>query len=74
MRLLEFYRDGFRTAKRRDGLAYTVGNFPVKSKTRVSWLQADAPHASYTVDRRLDAMEFQISELRALVDTLYRGA
>ncbi|WP_369175679.1 hypothetical protein, partial [Burkholderia pseudomallei] len=28
-RLLELYRDGFKTAKRRDGLAYTVGNIPV---------------------------------------------
>lgn len=73
-RLLELYRDGFKTAKRHDGLAYTVGNIPVKPKTRVSWLQADAPHASYTADRWLDAMEFQFSELKALVDTLYRGA
>jgi hypothetical protein len=71
-RLLEFYRDGFRTAKRHDGLAYTVGHFPVKSKTRLSWLSADAPHESYNVDRHLDAMEFQISELRHLVETLYR--
>lgn len=73
-RLIDLYRDGFRTAKRSDGLAYTVGNFPVKPKTRLSWLQADAPHASYTADRPLDAMEFQISELRTLVDKLYRGA
>ncbi|MEB5964231.1 hypothetical protein [Comamonas testosteroni] len=73
-RLLEFYRDGFKTAKRHDGLAYTVGNVPVRPSTRLSWLPADAPHASYNADRHLDAMEFQISELRHLVDTLYRGA
>ncbi|MCD5982355.1 hypothetical protein [Pseudomonas sp. CDFA 610] len=73
-RLLELYRDGFRTANRSDGLAYTVGHFPVSPKTRLSWLQADAPHTSYNVDRRLVAMEFQLSELRALVETLYRGA
>ena len=73
-RLLELYRDGFKSVKRSDGLAYTVGNSPVKPKTRLSWLQANAPHASYTVDRQLDAMEFQITELKVLVDTLYRGA
>lgn len=73
-RLLELYRDGFKTAERRDGLAYTVGNSPVRPATRVSWLPVDAPHPSYTVDRRFDAMEFQLEDLEGLVDTLYRGA
>lgn len=73
-RLLELYREGFKTAKRRDGLAYTVGHSPVKPVTRVSWLPANAPHASYTADRRFDAMEFQLSDLEGLVNTLYRGA
>lgn len=72
-RLLELYRDGFRTAKRRDGLAYTVGNSPVRPPTRMSWLPVDGPHASYTADRRFDAMEFQLEDLEGLVDTLYRG-
>jgi len=73
-RLLELYRDGFRTAKRRDGLAYTVGHWPVRPASRVSWLPSDAPHTSYTADRRFDAMEFQLEDLKGLVDTLYRGA
>lgn len=73
-RLLELYRDGFRTAKRRDGLAYTVGNSPVRPATRVSWLPVNNPHPSYTADRRFDAMEFQLEDLEGLVDTLYRGA
>lgn len=73
-RLLELYRDGFRSAKRRDGLAYTVGGSPVRLATRVSWLPVDAPHPSYTADRRFDAMEFQLEDLEGLVDTLYRGA
>lgn len=73
-RLLELYRDGFRTAKRRDGLAYTVGGSPVRPATRVSWLPVDAPHPSYTAGRRFDAMEFQLEDLEGLVDTLYRGA
>jgi hypothetical protein len=73
-RLLELYRDGFRTAKRRDGLAYTVGHWPVRPASRMSWLPSDAPHNSYTADRRFDAMEFQLEDLKGLVDTLYRGA
>ncbi|MCH2240174.1 MAG: hypothetical protein MK060_20075 [Blastomonas sp.] len=73
-RLLELYRDGFRTAKRRDGLAYTVGHWPVRPASRASWLPSDAPHKSYTADRRFDAMEFQLEDLKGLVDTLYRGA
>jgi hypothetical protein len=72
-RLLELYRDGFRTAERCDGLAYTVGNSPVKPAERVSWLPVDAPHPSYTATRRFEAMEFQLEDLEGLVDTLYRG-
>lgn len=73
-RLLELYRDGFRTAKRRDGLAYTVGDSPARPATRVSWLPVNAPHSSYTANRRFDAMEFQLEDLNGLVDTLYREA
>lgn len=73
-RLLELYRDGFRTAARRDGLAYTVGNSPARPRTRLSWLPVDAPHPSYTADRQFDAMEFQLEDVEGLVDTLYRGA
>lgn len=73
-KLLELYREGFKTAKRRDGLAYIVGHSPVRPATRVSWLPANAPHASYTANRRFEAMEFQLSDLKGLVNTLYRGA
>ena len=73
-RLLKLYRDGFRTVERLDGLAYTVGHSPVRTKSRVSWLPSDAPHTSYIADRRFEAMEFQLEDLRGLVDTLYRGA
>jgi len=72
-RLMELYRDGFRTVKRRDGLAYATGDSPVRPATRVSWLPADSPHSAYTADRRFDAMEFQLEDLEGLVDTLYRG-
>ncbi len=73
-RLLEFYRDGFRTAKRSDGLTYAVGNMPQRPATRVSWLPPNAPHPSYTSKRRFDAMEFQLEDIEGLVDILYRGA
>ena len=73
-RLTAFYSEGFRTAKRRDGLSYTVGHWPVKPATRVSWLPHAAPHPSYTAKRRLEAMEFQLEDLEGLVDILYRGA
>ncbi|MFA5664242.1 hypothetical protein, partial [Castellaniella sp.] len=53
-RLLELYGEGFKTVKRSDGLAYAVGNRPVRPKTRVSWLPDDAPHKSYIADRPLE--------------------
>ena len=73
-RLLELYKEGFKTARRRDGLVYTVGQSPKRPATRVSWLPVDAPHPFYTLTRRFDAMEFQLEDLDGLVDTLYRGA
>ncbi|EEW24269.1 hypothetical protein [Rhodobacter ferrooxidans] len=73
-RLIAFYSEGFRTAKRSDGLSYTVGHWPVKPAARVSWLPHAAPHPSYTAKRRLEAMEFQLEDLKGLVDILYRRA
>lgn len=73
-RLLEFYRDGFKTAQHRNGLAYTVGHWPVSPATRLSWLTPDGPHAAYTSSRPLEAMELQLSDLPGLVETLYREA
>lgn len=71
-RLIGLYNEGFRTAKRRDGLSYAVGHWPVKPATRMSWLSHAAPHPSYTATRRLEAMEFQLEDLEGLVDILYR--
>lgn len=72
-RLLIFWREGYRKAKRRDGLAYAVGHRPVKDKARISWLPADGPHEAYTGGRWLEAMEFQFEDLEGLVDLLYRS-
>jgi hypothetical protein len=73
-RLLKFYNEGFRTAKSRDGLAYTVGAAPKQPVSRVSWLPPAAPHSTYTATRRFDGMEFQLEDLDGLVNALYRGA
>jgi hypothetical protein len=73
VRLLNFWREGYRKANRRDGLAYAVGHWPVKDKSRISWLPPEAPHAAYTGGRWLEAMEFQFEDLRGLVDLLYRS-
>lgn len=72
-RLLAFWKEGFRKAERRDGLAYAVGHRPVKDKTQVSWLPAAAPHEAYTGGRLLEAMEFQLEDLEGLVELLYRS-
>ena len=71
--LLQFYREGFKTAARHDGLAYTVGNSPIVPITRISWLPHDAPHPAYTLQRNLEAMEFQFENLDGVIDILYRG-
>ena len=72
--LLQFSRDGFRTAARHDGLAYAVGHSPKQPTHRIAWLPPEAPHPAYTIQRNLEAMEFQFENLDALVDILYRGA
>lgn len=72
--LLAFYSKGYLTAERLDGLSYTVGHWPVKPATKVSWLPHAAPHPSYTATRGLEAMEFQLEDLEGLVDVLYRRA
>jgi len=72
-RLLIFWREGFKTSQRSDGLAYAVGHHPVRDPTRISWLPADKPHPAYTGNRPLEAMEFQLTDLASLVDIIYRG-
>ena len=52
-RLLDLFPDGFRIAKHRDGLTYTVDRRRVRPASRVSWLPCDAPHTSYTAERPL---------------------
>ncbi|MGM5030063.1 hypothetical protein AB8B02_27905 [Tardiphaga sp. 862_B3_N4_1] len=71
--LLQFYWKGFQTATRHDGLAYAVGHSPKQPVDRIAWLPPAAPHPSYTLQRNLEAMEFQFENLDAVVDILYRG-
>ena len=72
--LLQFYRDGFRTAARHDGLVYAVGHSPKQPVDRIAWLPPETPHPAYTIQRNLEAMEFQFENLDAVVDILYRSA
>jgi hypothetical protein len=72
--LLQFHRGGFHTAARHDGLAYAVGHSPKQPADRIAWLPPEAPHPAYTIQRNLEAMEFQFENLDAVVDILYRGA
>ena len=71
-RLLSFYLEDHRHAKHLDGLVYAIGNRPKKSSKRTSWLCLNAPHADYTGGRPLEAMEFQFTNLKGLIDLLYR--
>lgn len=71
--LLKLWRDGYRAATRHDGIGYACGKIPAE-RGRVSWMPADAPHCDYTLARKLEGMEFQVKDLTALLDTLYRGA
>ena len=71
-RLLSFDSEDYRHAKHLDGLAYAVGNRPKRPSTRISWLYADAKHPNYTGGRPLEAMEFQFTDLKGLIDKLYR--
>ncbi|WP_447761260.1 hypothetical protein [Sphingopyxis panaciterrae] len=72
LRLLSFYRTGYLNAERWDGVAYAVGNRPVAAN-RIGWLPAPQPHAAYTGGRPLEAMEFQFTDVRSLVNMIYRG-
>jgi len=71
--LLQFYREGFKTVHRHDGVVYAVGNSPIVPATKISWLPHDAPHPTYTLPRNLEAMEFQFENLDAVIDIVYRG-
>jgi hypothetical protein len=71
--LLHLWKDGYRTVRRYDGVAYACGSIPARNG-RTEWMSADAPAATYTVTRKLEGMEFQFHDLPAVIDTLYRGA
>src|SRR3546814_4040663 len=71
--LLQFYRDGFRTAAPHDGLAYAVGNSPKVPAERIAWFRREDPHPDYTTQRNLEPMEHQFENLDDAVDVLYRG-
>lgn len=58
-----------RSVRRRDAVSYACGGIPVR---RASWMPT-TPHPAYTASRELEGLEFQLGELAALIDTVYRG-
>jgi hypothetical protein len=70
--LLKLWKDGYRQAGRHDGVAYATAHVPARGQRR-AWMPCDQPHAAYTVNRRLEAMEFHLDDLHELIDTLYRN-
>lgn len=68
--LIEFWRSGYRTAARYDGVAYATGHVPAAGN-RQAWLP-NQPHASYTANRHLEGIEFQFADLDRVIDGLYR--
>jgi hypothetical protein len=71
--LLRLWYGDFRAVGRSDGVAYACGCTPAQGD-RVTWLNAQAPDALYTVARNLEAMEFQLGDLQTLIDQLFRQA
>jgi hypothetical protein len=71
--LLQLRASNCENATRHDGLAYACGAIP-QQINRISWMDANVPHPSYTVQRHLEGMEFQFTDLPTLIDTLYRGS
>jgi hypothetical protein len=69
--LLKLWRDGCVEAGRHDSVAYVCGQHPA-SPARSGWMSPEAPHQAYTVERALEAMEFHIQDLDAVIDGLYR--
>jgi hypothetical protein len=65
-------RTNSRRANRLDGIAYVCGRVP--APPRLSWLSTTQPDPAYTVQRDLEAMEFQSADLAGLVDLIYRTA
>jgi hypothetical protein len=70
--LLKVWRGGYRAAARHDGVGYTCGRIPAQPG-RTAWMPENAPHAAYTVTRRLEGMEFQFADLNTVVQVFYRG-
>lgn len=69
--LLELWQTGYRKVKRHDGIVYVCGHSPRRNE-RLAWLPGDAPHESYTAKRQLEGIEFQFSDLPAVIDAIYR--
>lgn len=68
--LIRYRSSGYLSSRRLDGVAYACGRIPVAPRT--TWMNAGAPDSSYTATRRIEAMEFQFSDLAGLVQQVMR--
>lgn len=68
--LLRYRSNDYLTAQRIDGVAYSCGRIP--HPPRMTWMNQEAPAPTYTATRRVEAMEFQISDLAGLVQQVLR--
>jgi hypothetical protein len=71
--LLNLWKGGYQAIVRHDAVAYACGQIPRKPAGRVAWMPTDAPHPSYTGERRLEGLEFQFQDLDTIMDLVYRG-
>ena len=71
--LLDLWRSGHTTAGRYDCVSYAVGAQPKQPKTRTSWMDPGTRHAAYKLAHPLVGLEFQIPDLKGVIDIIYRG-
>nr|WP_038716129.1 hypothetical protein [Burkholderia pseudomallei] len=71
--LLDLWRSGHKIAGRYDCVSYAVGAQPQQPKTRTSWMDPGTRHAAYKLAHPLVGLEFQIPDLKGVIDIIYRG-
>lgn len=68
--LIKYRATGGRGVSRYDGVIYVCGDRP-QSRQRRGWILPTI-NAAYTASRNLAGLEYQVEDLDALVDTVYR--
>ncbi|GKU82686.1 hypothetical protein NCCP28_20820 [Niallia sp. NCCP-28] len=68
LRKLFLAKNGF---ERYDCVSYVCGQFPKSPKSKLSWISREDPHANYLGERKLEAVEIQITNVDELVKEMY---